>query len=244
MSDPAAYGDAYADVYDDWYGDISDVAATVAALRDLTPGRRLLELGIGTGRIALPLADAGFTVTGVDASPAMLDVLATKPGADAVTAHLGDMAALDGIEGPFDVALVTFNTFFNLADEDEQLRCLTRVAAELATLGRFVVEAFVPSPDPAQTQTGAEERPDGDGGIVVTTATRNPATQVVDGEHLHRRADGSEQRRQWRIRYLHPDQLDELCARAGLTLVGRWSDWHASEFTAASTRHVSAYALA
>ena len=62
--------------------------------------------------------------------------------------------------------------------------------------------------------------------------------------NLHRRADGSEQRRQWRIRYLHPDQLDELCARAGLTLVGRWSDWHASEFTATATRHVSAYALA
>lgn len=244
MHEPAAYGDAYADVYDDWYGDISDVDATVAALRDLTPGRRLLELGVGTGRIALPLAGAGFTVTGVDASQAMLDVLSAKPGAEAITAHLGDMAALDGISGPFDVVLVTFNTFFNLDGEAEQLRCLRRVAAELAPLGRFVVEAFVPSPDPDVTETGVEERPAGDGGTVVTTATRDPATQVVDGEHLHRRADGTEQRRSWRIRYLHPHQLDELCGRAGLALVGRWAGWDASAFTTTSTRHVSAYGLA
>ena len=244
MQDPAAYGDAYADVYDDWYGEISDVDATVAALRDLTPGRRLLELGVGTGRIALPLAKAGFAVTGVDASQAMLDVLAAKPGAHTIDARLADMATLDGVQGPFDVALVTFNTFFNLDTEQLQLSCLQRVADKLAPLGRFVIEAFVPSPDPDQAETAAEERPDGRGGVVVTTATRDPVAQVVDGEHLHRSADGTEQRRPWRIRYLHPHQLDELCTRAGLTLVGRWADWHASPLEDDSPRHVSVYAPA
>lgn len=241
MHDPGAYGDAYADVYDDWYGEISDVAATVAALRDLTPGRRLLELGVGTGRVALPLAEAGFSVTGVDASAAMLAALAAKPRADAVTVHLGDMAALDGIDGPFDVVLVTFNTFFNLDSEEAQLACLWRVAAVLAPLGRFVIEAFVPSPDPARVETGHEERPDGRGGTVVTTSTRRPDTQVVDGEHLHRRADGTEHRRTWRIRYLHPGQLDAACARAGLRLLARWADWDAAAFTSSSTRHVSVF---
>ena len=242
MQDPAAYGDAYADVYDDWYGEISDVAATVEALRDLTPGRRLLELGIGTGRIALPLTAAGFSVTGVDASQAMLDVLATKPGADRIDARLTDMATLDSVCGPFDIALVTFNTFFNLATEALQVACLRRVAAELGPQGRLVIEAFVPSTDPPDVETGVEERPDGRGGVVVTTATRDPTTQVVDGEHLHRGADGTERRRTWRIRYLHPHQLDAVCTQVGLELVGRWSDWHGSEFRTDSARHVSAYA--
>ncbi|MEM7288376.1 MAG: class I SAM-dependent methyltransferase [Actinomycetota bacterium] len=241
--DPAAYGDAYADVYDDWYSEISDVAATVAALRDLTPGRRLLELGVGTGRIALPLAEAGFTITGIDASQAMLDALRTKPGSDAIDARLTDMATLDGVEGPFDIVLVTFNTLFNLTTEAAQISCLRRVADELAPLGRFVIEAFVPSPDPEGPETGEEQRSDGDGGTVVTRTHRDPATQVVDGEHIHRGADGSEHRRAWRIRYLHIDQLDDLCAQAGLRLVGRWADWTGAESRDTSPRHVSAYAL-
>src|SRR4051794_26981843 len=109
--DDSSYGDAFADVYDDWYGGISDVAATGGTLAALADGRPVLELGVGTGRLAVPLAALGVDVTGIDSSAAMLDVLAGKHGA--VRALRGDMVD-DLPTGPFGLAFVAYNTLFNL----------------------------------------------------------------------------------------------------------------------------------
>src|SRR5262245_86190 len=147
---PSTYGERFADVYDDWYGDVSDVAATVDRVAALAGSGPVLELGAGSGRLAVPLADRGLDVWALDASPAMLDRLRAKPGGDRVRTVVGDMAEADlGPGAPrFALVLCAFNTLFNLTDGDAQRRCLARTADLLAPGGQLVVEAFVPPPGP------------------------------------------------------------------------------------------------
>lgn len=240
--DPAAYGDAFADVYDDWYSTISDVEATVQTVLDLAAGGPILELGVGTGRLGIPLAQRGAAVCGIDASTAMLDILAAKPGSAGVDTVQADMAALP-LVGRFAVAFVAFNTFFNLLTELHQQRCAYEVARNLAPSGRFVVEAFVPSAEPAAISDGRTERFDGAGGLVLTTTRRDPASQTVRGIHTHTDASGNIRERPWAIRYLHPHQLDELCRNAGLELEHRWASFDRASFDADADRHVSIYRL-
>ena len=136
---PGTYGASFADVYDDWYGTISDVDATVAALSRLAGRGLVVELGVGTGRIALPLAADGATVIGIDASPDMLARLRAKPHADRVCVTVADMAELPLAAGRAGLVFAAFNTFFNLPDAAAQRRALTEVARVLAPGGRFVV---------------------------------------------------------------------------------------------------------
>ncbi len=118
---PATYGDRIADVYDDLPGVPGDTDAAVAFLAELAGSGRVLELGIGTGRVALPLAARGVEVVGIDASPAMVARLQAKPGGQAIPVVLGDLADVDAA-GPFTLAYVVFNTFFALLDQAEQIR--------------------------------------------------------------------------------------------------------------------------
>jgi SAM-dependent methyltransferase len=238
--DPAAYGRAFADVYDDWYSDVSDTASTIEALATLARGGRVLELGVGTGRLAIPLSER-CDVHGVDASTAMLDLLAAKPEAKRVKATLGDMAGpLPG--GPYDLVFVAFNTFFNLADNESQQACVRHVAEVLAPGGHFVVETIVaPLAQGTRAQHGESRRPDGSGGSIRTITTHEPGTQTIHGVHIHTSAEGRSVDRPWRLRYLHPSQLDDLCAAEGLALGERWADWDATPWTADDHQHVSVY---
>src|SRR4051812_48395245 len=139
----STYGDRIADIYDAWYGDHPTTAAAVATLARLaraTRSGRVLELGIGSGRLALPLERQGIEVCGIDASPAMVDQLRAKPGGDRVPVTIGDMADVD-VEGPFGVVAVAINTFFLLTTAEAQQRCLERVASVLDDDGVFVLEA-------------------------------------------------------------------------------------------------------
>jgi SAM-dependent methyltransferase len=244
--DASTYGERFADVYDDWYADVSDVGATVAAVAALAEGGSVLELGIGTGRLALPLAERGVEVWGVDASPAMLDRLRAKPGARAVRAVVGDFARLDAVAGLPDrvtVVLVAFNTFFNIPEEAGQRRCLAAVARLLGPGGRLVLEAFVPDVD--------ADGPRGDVAPAVVEADRvvlhvsrlDPAAQTVAGQHVTITADGI-RLRPWYIRYATPDQLDAMAADAGLVLLERWGDWDGRPFGPGDDRHVSVYGVA
>ncbi len=235
---PGAYGDAFADVYDDWYRDVSDVEATVAALLQLAGGRPLLELGVGTGRIAIPLGEAGASVHGVDASAAMLRAMAAKPGAERVTVTLADMARLP-LVGPFGLVFVVVNTFFNLTTEADQRLCVAGVSEVLEPGGRFVVEAFVPDPD--LPETGREERSSGAGSSVIITTRRDPEHQTVQAVHEHTDAAGAVIRRPWTIRYVSPHQLDDMCDDAGLPLEQRWRNWAGTPFDPAASHHVSVY---
>jgi SAM-dependent methyltransferase len=240
---PASYGDGFADVYDDWYADVSDVGATVARLAALADGGTVLELGIGSGRIALPLAARGIDVWGIDASAAMVDRLRSKPGGDTLPVAIGDMAELDLAALPgggtvrFDLVFAVYNTFLNLPSEAEQRRCLAAVADRLAVGGRMVIEAFVPSTDAPRTIVDARvvelDR-------VVLSVSRERTDQVVDGQHIEITERGV-RLRPWRIRYLVPEQLDALAADAGLTLLERWSSWDGTRYEPGDAVQISIY---
>lgn len=240
---PASYGDGFADVYDDWYGEVSDVTATVARLAALADGGKVLELGIGSGRIALPLAARGVEVWGIDASAAMVDVLRSKPGGTSLPVAIGDMAELDlstlpgGDEARFEVVFGVYNTFLNLTSEAAQRRCLTAAAKRLAQGGRVVIEVFVPSTEAPTSIVDARvvelDR-------VVLSVSRERADQVVDGQHIEITEHGV-RLRPWRIRYLSPDQLDALAADAGLTLVERWSAWDGTRYESGDAVQISLY---
>jgi SAM-dependent methyltransferase len=239
----ASYGDTFADVYDDWYADVSDVEATVAALAQLAGDGSVLELGIGSGRLALPLAARGVRVWGIDASTLMIERLRAKPGGDAIPVALGDMAdvdlsALPDAPSRFAVVLVAFNTIFNLTDEAAQRRCLRRSREVLAPGGRLVIEAHVP--DEGARKDGIELRTMSSEHIVliVTRSADDPA--VLVGEHLEIDARGV-QRRPWVIRMCGPAALDAMAADAGLRLAARWSSWHGDPYGDGDPVHVSLY---
>ncbi len=239
---PTSYGEAFADVYDDWYEHISDVDATVTRGRALAGDGTALELGVGTGRLALPLAATGVPTWGVDASAAMLHRLRAKPGGHAVRVVQADMAAPGlSADGRFAVVFCAYNTFFNLDAPEAQRNCLAWVARALAPHGRLAIEAFVPT-DAAETPEGpvSVRSVDADR-VVVSVATRDVPAQTISGQFVDV-SEGGVRLRPYRVRYLFPDQLDALAAATGLARVDRWADWDGTPFTADSPNHVSVYA--
>lgn len=237
--DAATYGERFADVYDDWYGRITDTDACVRTLAELANGGTVLELGIGTGRLALPLARQGVAVTGVDSSPAMLAALHAKPDGGLVNAVLGDMGAPQLGDTRFDLAFIAYNTLFNLVGDGEQQSCLANAATALNTGGRFVVEAFVP--DPAHPANDAITPKEFSADHVVLSVSRSdPERQEVQGQYVDITEAGIKLR-PWHIRWATAEQLDTMATAAGLQLEHRWSTWDRHAFDETSTTHVSVY---
>jgi SAM-dependent methyltransferase len=242
---PASYGDAFADVYDEWYGPSpamasSDLATTVGCLTTLADGGPVLELGVGTGRLAIALAEHGLEVHGVDASAQMLAKLAAKPGGHLVTTRCADMAE-DLPDGPFRLIFVAVNTLFNLTTADAQRRCLALAAQRLSPDGRFVVEAFVP--DLAHSAPALTVRSVEADHVVLMASRTDPIEQVVIGQMIEFRDNTLPRLKPWQIRYATPTQIDDLADSAGLCLTDRWATWSRDVFTAVSTHHVSVYGL-
>lgn len=267
----ASYGDAFADVYDDWYRDLGDVGATVSLIAQLaTLGGSVLELGVGSGRLAIPLAAAGLNTTGIDASTQMLDLLARNEQAHndrtpndrtsndrtsneqrgRVHAVRGDMVD-DMPSGPFDVVLAAYNTVFNLLDRDRQQRCFTEVASRLAPGGSFVVEAFVPRSNPdsgnddggdgTSTESRVTVRTMSVDRVVLSASRDDHAQQRAEGQFIEITEMGGIRLRPWAIRYASPDELDGFARRSGLALHQRWADFSGAVFSDASDTHVSVY---
>ena len=240
--DASTYGERFADVYDAWYAGVSDVQATADRVATLAAGGRVLELGVGTGRLALPIAERGLDVWGVDASPAMLDRLRAKPGADRVRTVEGDFGDLDALalEGPFAVVLAAYNTFFNLPDEASQRRCLAGVSRLLAQNGCLVVETFVPDVDPGSPAGVVAPLLVEADRVVLQVTMRDRERQTVAGQHVTITEAGI-RLRPWLVRYATPDQLDAMAADAGLELERRAGGWHDEPFDDDTDRHVSLY---
>ena len=240
--DDASYGDSFADVYDEWYHGISDVAASTRALVDLTRmagGGRVLELGVGTGRLAIPLAAEGLEVHGLDTSDRMLQQLAAKDGGNNVRAHLGDM--VDAMpNGPFALVFVAYNTFFNLLTHERQEECFAAVASRLDDGGHFVIEAFVPDTahEPASSITVRSIAADR---VVLSVSTANAAGQIAEGQFIDITESGGVRLRPWSIRWATTGQLDAMAERAGMTLSERWEAFDRTPFTADSERQVSVF---
>ncbi len=238
--DDASYGEGFADIYDEWYSGITNVEATVAKLAALANGGRVLELGVGTGRLAIPLAATGLEVHGVDTSPAMLQQLAAKLGSDGVQVRLADMAD-DLPPGPFTLTFIAYNTIWNLLTEERQRSCFTQVARRLTDGGVFAVEAYVPDPalhDPP-SQVGirsmAADR------VVLSVARASVDEQLAEGQFIDITEAGGVRLRPWSIRWVTVPQLDEMAATAGLSLAERWEAFDGTPFGETSSRHVSVY---
>ncbi|MGH3104541.1 MAG: class I SAM-dependent DNA methyltransferase [Gaiellaceae bacterium] len=239
---PSTYGDRIADVYDEWYGEL-DPGTAVTTLAELAGGGPALELAIGTGRIALPLAATGLEVHGIDVSGQMVARLREKPGGGEVPVTIGDFADV-GVAGAYRLVYVAFNTFFALLTQDDQVRCFENVAAHLTPDGVFVIEAFVP--DVTRFDRGQRlsvEKIETES-VTIHAARHDALTQQVSSHHLVL-SEGVEPRFQpVRIRYAWPSELDLMARLAGLRLRDRWAGWEREEFTADSVQHVSVYARA
>jgi SAM-dependent methyltransferase len=239
--DHRSYGEGFADVYDEWYADVTDVDATVSRMVELADGEgRVLELGVGTGRLAVPMAAAGLRVVGVDSSEAMLAKLRERDTAGTVEAVLGDIA-VDLPAGPFDAVLVAYNTIFNLLGELDQPSLFRRVADRLAPGGVFVVEAFVPDTDATGESSEVTMRTMTVDHVVLSVSVNRPDEQVAEGQFIQISETGGVRLRPWSIRWATPEQLDAMAAAAGLHLDARLGDMAGKPFTDDSAQHVSIY---
>jgi SAM-dependent methyltransferase len=237
----STYGDRNAAFYDAWVAPAVDANTepSVDFLADIAAGGRALELGIGTGRVALPLAARGVTVEGIDASEAMIAQLRSKPGGADVAVTMGDFADV-GVAGQFRLVYVVFNTFFSLLTQEAQVGCFARVAEHLEPGGAFVIEAFVPDPtlfDRGQRVSATRVEPD----RVHLDATRHTsATQHVRSQHIVIGGEGIVLLPVV-LRYAWPSELDLMARLAGLSLRGRFGGWQREPFTDNSATHVSVY---
>jgi SAM-dependent methyltransferase len=235
----STYGDKIAEIYDKMYPDRANTEPTVRALAELAREGPALELGIGTGRIAIPLAERGIAVHGIDASEAMIAKLRTKPGGAEVSVAIGDFADVD-IDGKFPLVFVAFNTFFGLTTQENQVRCFRNVADHLTDNGVFVIEAFVPDMTRyVRGQNISVTRVETDMAVLDLTL-HDSVNQSVTSHHLVIAEDGM-RLYPVQLRYAWPSELDLMAQLAGLSLHERWGDWEGAPFTSSSTSHISIY---
>lgn len=219
------------------------IARTVDVLADLAGDGPALELAVGTGRIACPLARRGIPVHGIELSGAMAARIAGKPGSERVTVTLGDMTTTR-VPGEFSLAYLVFNTIGNVTTQDGQVGCFVNAAAHLRPGGLFVVEVGVPPlrrMPPGQDTVPFAVEPDGAGGGYVGFDRLDVVTQRFTSNHVRVTPDGRGRFRSPPFRYVWPAELDLMARIAGMRLVERWGGWDRSPFTAESTAHVSVW---
>ena len=220
------------------------LAPTVTTLAELADGGAAVEFAIGTGRVAIPLREAGVPVSGIELSTEMLARLREKVGEDELPVVQGDMTTASAGEG-FALAYLVYNTISNLLTQEEQVECFRNAARHLAPGGRFVIELWVPelrALAPGYPGTVEVSEP---GYLLVDTI--DPVTQRVISHHFRfgpEIADGREARvGRSPHRYIWPSELDLMAQLAGFTREHRWAGWDRSEFTADSANHVTVYRL-
>lgn len=234
------FGEDIAATYDTSSADMfrpEAVHPPVDLLAELAGDGRALEFGVGTGRIALPLAARGVPVHGIEMSRAMAARLRDKPGGDAVGVTIGDFATTR-VPGTFTVAYLVYNTINNLTTQDAQVACFHNAADHLLPGGTFVVEVGVPDLrllPPGQTAVPFRIGPTEwafDTYDVATQAMSSNYVTITDGRAEH-----------WAVpfRYVWPSELDLMARLAGLRLRDRWEEWSRAPFTGESTKHVSVW---
>jgi SAM-dependent methyltransferase len=240
--DPTAYGaSGIADEYDDLYADEWETDAAVDRIAELAPGGKVLELGIGTGRLAIPLSARGVEVHGVDASEEMVTKLRAKPGGDRIPVVIGDFADVDAGQG-FTLVVLAVNTIFALPDQQAQVACFANAARHLLGGGAFVIEAWIPDIGAFRNNRLVRPRVMGAGRISIETAELDPVEQMMrttQAVFTH----GSVRLYPANHRYAWPAELDLMAQLAGFRREARWADWSGTPFTSESRAHVSLYRL-
>ncbi len=231
-----SFGPAVSSHYDD--EPRGDEQAAVDFLADLAGDGTALELAIGTGRIALPLADKGVPVDGIELSRAMVDRLRAKPGGEALHVTLGDMSTV-GTGKTYRVVYLVFNTVFNLLTQDDQVACFENAARHLSEDGAFLVEAAVPS---SSLPSHSYARPEDVQAQAVTldVCTYDPVTQILDENHVRISQDEGIRFGPISCRLAWPSELDLMARLAGLRLEQRWGGWQRQPYTGTDA-HVSVY---
>jgi SAM-dependent methyltransferase len=235
---PETYGDKIADVYDELYTGL-DTDAAVETLAELAGGGPVLELAIGTGRLALPLAERGLELHGIDASEAMVAKLREKPGGERIPVTMGDFADVK-VEGRYPLIFIGFNTFFALLTQEDQLRCFANVEQHLADAGLFVLEGFFPDLARYDRDQRVNVLRLDTGEVMLDAVRHDPIAQRIQATHV---VITEEETKLYPInlRYAFPSELDLMARLASLELKERWGSWGKEEFTARSQRHVSVY---
>lgn len=217
-----------------------DELSAVAFLAQLAGSGPALELAIGTGRIALPLAARGIRVDGVDISPAMVEQLRAQPGGDRLAVTIGDFADVP-VTGVYSLIFVVWNTFFNLLSQEEQVRCFRNVVAHLTDEGSFVIEAYVPT---FLHQLRNRQYVDAEAievdEVRLDLLRHDAATQTIEESHVTLSAAGIRLNPVVQ-RYAWPSELDLMAQLAGLRLKERWGGWEREPFTSSSSAHISVY---
>jgi SAM-dependent methyltransferase len=238
--DEGFFGERVASVYDEHAAGMFD-PAVVTPVVDLLAGLAgrggALELGIGTGRVALPLAERVVRVAGIDSSEAMVARLRAKPGGEDLEVAIGDFAGTR-VDGEFSLVYLIFNTIFNLVTQDAQVACFENAAAHLGSGGRFVIETGVPDLQNlpvGQTIIPFRADPGGMGFDVYDVVTQRFSSQHYDF------VDGRVEAHPVEFRYAWPAELDLMARLAGLSLRDRWANWRREPFTGLSRGHVSVY---
>ena len=228
-----------ASTYDEDHGatDPAHITLVVDRILELAQGGDILEFAIGTGRIALPLAESGASVSGIELSRSMVAELRKKERGDPLNVVIGDMT-IASVEGQFSLVVLVFNTIDNLVTQEAQIACFQNAAQHLEPCGRFLIETQVP---PIRSLPAAGDRvlfsrgPDHTG-----YDTFDLATQQYSSHHRWQTKKGV---RELSIpfRYVWPSELDLMARLAGMTLEYRWGDWDRSAFTGSSSKHVSVW---
>jgi SAM-dependent methyltransferase len=231
------YGESIAGVYDQLYSGFDPSA--IQTLTKLANGGKALELGIGTGRIALPLFTNGVPVYGIDASESMVARLQSKPGGEGIPVTLGNFADVP-VDGQFSLVYVVFNTFYALLTQEEQIRCFQNVAKHLTSDGVFVIEAFVP--DLTRFTGGQAIRAIriGEQEVQVDVSLIELDKQIITSQHMLINERGT-RFYPVKIRYVWLTEMDLMARLSQLRLKERWSDWGKSQFTDESGKHISVY---
>lgn len=237
FDDPKLFGRMWADTYDETSS--PDPAAAVEFLAGLAGDGPVLELAVGTGRVAIPLAARGIAVEGIEASPEMIAVMRAKPGGDAIPVSVGDMADVD-VTGPYPLVYLVYNTLFNLTGEGRQEDCFRNVARVLAPGGAFVIEAYVPATDESDEERHVEVRSVTEDSVELRLHSYDYQAQTFIRQTIVI-TDGSVQLKPFSLHYRWPEQIDALAAQVGLQLENRYANWQREPFGPASTDHISVY---
>jgi SAM-dependent methyltransferase len=233
-----SFGDDVSELYRDLQR--GDEIAAVEFLAPLAGNGPALELAIGTGRIALPLAARGICVEGIDISPAMVDQLRAKPGGDKISVVIGDFADVP-VSGTYRLIYVVWNTLFNLLTQEDQVKCFMNVAHHLTEDGSFVIEALVPAflyrlQNDQYVEAEAIEVNE----VRLDVLRHDAGRQMIEESHVSLSTEGIHLNPVVQ-RYAWPSELDLMARIAGLRLKNRWGGWSQEPFGANSGTHVSVY---
>lgn len=239
--DPAAYGEHVAADYDELYSAIPDTDEAVATLAELAGAGPLLEMGIGTGRLARPLRERGIDVHGIEASPSMVAELRKLPGGENIPVAVGSFADAELPGERFSVVVLALHTIFGLPTEDEKIRCFANAERHLAEGGLFVVEATVLDVGALRRGQAVIPRFTSADRVELQVLRYDAATQDLETTNVHLSSEGV-RLNGFTNAYASPRELDLMARLGGLRLRERWGSWRRDAFDADSARHVSIYA--